>query len=122
MRAGLKAQARRGPARGPTPPRSVYEFRKPPNQLLDRMAVVSLPPGFAVKGAECCAPVYSGKFTDSSTYAIKLAAPDGLVTRILTRPFEPSPVTDGVKAAEKERRLEELGDGGGDPFREAMIE
>ena len=61
-------------------------------------------------------------FTDSSTYAIKLAAPDGLVTRILTRPFEPSPVTDGVKAAEKERRLEELGDGGGDPFREAMIE
>ena len=61
-------------------------------------------------------------YTDSSAYAIKMAAPDGLVTRILTRPFEPSPVTDRIKAAEIERRLEGLGDGGGDPFREAMIE
>ena len=43
-------------------------------------------------------------------------------TRILTRPFQPSPVTDRMKAAEIERRLEGLGDGGGDPMRQRMIE
>ena len=61
-------------------------------------------------------------YTDSSAYAIKFAMPGGPVTRILTRPFQPRPVTGGIKAAEIERRLGGLGDGGGDPFREAMIE
>ena len=61
-------------------------------------------------------------YSDSSSYAIKFAVPGGRVTRILTRPFRPSPVTDRIRAAEIERRLEGLGDGGGDPFREAMIE
>ncbi len=61
-------------------------------------------------------------FTDSSSYALKFAVPGGRVTRILTRPFQPRPVTDRMKAAEIERQLERLGDGGGDPMQQAMIE
>ena len=61
-------------------------------------------------------------YTDSSSFAIKFAEPGGRVTRILTRPFRPSPVTDRMKAAEIERQLERLGDGGGDPMRQRMIE
>lgn len=61
-------------------------------------------------------------YTDSSAYAIKFAVPGGRVTRILTRPFRPSPATDRIKTAEIERRLEDLGDGGGDRFRQALIE
>ena len=61
-------------------------------------------------------------YTDSSAYAIKFAVPNGPVTRILTRPFQPRRVTEPMKAAELERRLEGLGDGGGDPMRQRMIE
>lgn len=61
-------------------------------------------------------------YTDSSAYAIKFAAPGGPVTRILTRPFRPRSVTDRIKEGEIERQLDALGDGDGDPFREAMIE
>ena len=61
-------------------------------------------------------------YTDSSSYAIKFAVPGGRVTRILTRPFQPSPVTERMKAAEIERQLEGLGDGGGDPMLQAMNE
>ncbi|MDE2761273.1 MAG: 6-bladed beta-propeller [Gemmatimonadota bacterium] len=61
-------------------------------------------------------------YTDSSAYAIKFAVPSGGVTRILTRPFQPRRVTEAMKAAELERRLERLGDGGGDPMRQRMIE
>ncbi|MCY3603780.1 MAG: 6-bladed beta-propeller [Chloroflexi bacterium] len=61
-------------------------------------------------------------YTDSSAYAIKFALPGGRVTRIVTRPFQPRRVTEAMKAAELERRLEGLGDGGGDPMRQRMIE
>ena len=61
-------------------------------------------------------------YTDSSSYAIKFAVPSGPVTRILTRPFQPSPVTDRMKAAEIERQLEGLGDGRGNPMLQRMIE
>ena len=61
-------------------------------------------------------------YTDSSAYAIKFAMPGGPVTRILTRPFEPRPVTERIRAAEIERQLERIGDAGGDPLREAMNE
>ena len=47
-------------------------------------------------------------FTDSSAYAIKITAPGGALSRILTRPFGTVPVTDGVKAAYVERELEDL--------------
>ena len=44
-------------------------------------------------------------FSDSSAYAIKFAAPVGRVTRIVTRPFRPRPVTDRIRNEEIERRL-----------------
>lgn len=47
-------------------------------------------------------------FSDSSTYAVKIAAAGTGVARILTRPFPPEPVTDRLIKAEKERRLKEL--------------
>ena len=47
-------------------------------------------------------------YTDSSAYAIKLARPGADATRVLTRPFRPRPVTDRVREAEIERRLEDL--------------
>jgi hypothetical protein len=48
--------------------------------------------------------------------------PGGRVTRILTRPFQPRPVTGRVRADEIERRLEALGGGRGDPMLQRMIE
>ena len=45
-------------------------------------------------------------FSDSSTYAIKIAGPDGTILRVLTRPFRPEPVTDRIREAEIERRLQ----------------
>ena len=46
-------------------------------------------------------------FSDSSAYAIKLTEPNGTVSRILSRPFDPQPVTDQILEAEIERQLEE---------------
>ena len=46
-------------------------------------------------------------FSDSSAYAIKVADSDGSVSRILTRPFRPTPVTDRILEAEIEHQLEE---------------
>ena len=45
-------------------------------------------------------------YSDSSAYAIKFAAPGGRVTRIVTRPFWPRPVTNRIKNEEIKRRLE----------------
>ena len=47
-------------------------------------------------------------FSDSTTYAVKVAAPAAGVVRILTRPFEPEPVTGRTIRAEKDRRLRRL--------------
>ena len=47
-------------------------------------------------------------FSDSSTYAVEIAAAGTGVARILTRPFPPEAVTDRLIKAEKERRLREL--------------
>ncbi len=61
-------------------------------------------------------------YTDSSSYAIKSAGPDGRVTRVLTRPFQPRPVTGRIRADEIERRLADLGDGRGEtPLAQRMI-
>ena len=46
-------------------------------------------------------------FSDSSAYAIKLTEPDGTVSRILSRPFHPQPVTDRILEAEFAHQLEE---------------
>ena len=93
---------------------------------IDSVAAGWRPPGdpeaFRPRLAAAVLPSKAVVYTDSSSYAIKFAVPGGRVTRILTRPFQPSSVTDRMKAAEIERRLEGLGDGGGDPRRQAMIE
>ena len=47
-------------------------------------------------------------FSDSTTYAVKIAAAGKGVARILTRPFPPEPVTDRLIKAEKDRRLKRL--------------
>lgn len=49
-------------------------------------------------------------FSDSSTYAVSIAAADMGVVRILTRPLPPEPVTDRLIRAERDRRLKELAD------------
>ena len=46
-------------------------------------------------------------FSDSSAYAVKLTAPDGTVSRVLSRPFQPKSVTDRILEAEIEHQLEE---------------
>ena len=46
-------------------------------------------------------------YTDSSAYAIKVATRNGDLTRVLTRPFWPEPVTDRIRDDEIERQLEE---------------
>ncbi|MDE2783239.1 MAG: hypothetical protein OXK77_09810 [Gemmatimonadota bacterium] len=48
-------------------------------------------------------------FSDSSAYAIKVTGPSGEVLRILRRPIDPEPATDGVRQAEKDRELAKLG-------------
>jgi hypothetical protein len=45
---------------------------------------------------------------DSSGYRIKLIDEDGTVEEVLERPLSPTPVTNAVRAAERERRLAEL--------------
>lgn len=47
-------------------------------------------------------------FSDSSAYAIKLVDSSGAVSRILRRPIRPLPVTEGIRRAERERRLERV--------------
>lgn len=47
-------------------------------------------------------------FSDSSAYDIRIAAVGAGVTRVLTRPLPPEPVTGRVISAEKDRRLREL--------------
>lgn len=64
-------------------------------------------------------------FSDSSAYAIKFAAPGGRVTRIVTRPLRPSPVTNRIKTAEIERRLksfEARQPAAGDPAMQAAVQ
>ena len=46
-------------------------------------------------------------YTDSSAYAIKVAAGNGELARVLTRPLRPEPVTDRIRDREIERQLEE---------------
>ena len=52
-------------------------------------------------------------YTDSSAYAIKVTSADGTLDRILTRPFQPEPVTDRIRQEEREHRFRGLR---GDPM------
>lgn len=46
-------------------------------------------------------------FSDSSAYAIKLTDRSGAISRILRRPMSPLPVSEAIRRAERERRIEE---------------
>lgn len=64
-------------------------------------------------------------YSDSSAYAIKFTGPDGRVTRIVTRPFRPRPVTARIRTEEIERRLESFERGQlttGDPAMQSAIQ
>jgi hypothetical protein len=56
-------------------------------------------------------------FADSTTWAVKIASPQGSVTRVLRRPFRPRPITERMQEAERERRLAELEAGEGPQMR-----
>jgi hypothetical protein len=60
-------------------------------------------------------------FSDSSAYAVKIAGPDGGVSKILRRPLRPLAVTEYIENAEKARRLEELAEGEGPQVRMRMV-
>jgi len=47
-------------------------------------------------------------FSDSATYAVKIAEAGAGVVRILSRPFRPEPVTGGMIRAERRRRVDRL--------------
>jgi len=76
---------------------------------------VALPGERAFEPALSFGPLPDGgvAYSDSSAYAIKVAAADGSLQRILRRPYRPRPVTEAIQKAERERRLEELEQGGG---------
>ena len=94
---------------------------------IDSVAAGWLPPGdpegFSPPLRAGVLPSGAVVYTDSSTYAIKSAVPGGRVTRVLTRPFQPRPVTRRVRADEIERRLEAIAPvRGGDPIVQRMME
>lgn len=62
-------------------------------------------------------PDGSVAYSDSTTYAIKVASAGSGVSRVITRPFSPREVTDRMQEAEKERRLAELEAGEGPQMR-----
>ena len=68
----------------------------------------SLPRVFTPRLSWAVLPDGTVAFSDSSTYAVKIAAAGKGVARILTRPFPPEPVTDRLIKAEKDRRLKRL--------------
>lgn len=55
--------------------------------------------------------------SDSTAWAVKILDPEGNLTRVLTRPFEPRAVTRRDERRERERRLEELASSGGPRLR-----
>ena len=63
-------------------------------------------------------------FTDSSTYAIKVIGPDGGLSRVLTRPIRPAPLTNKLKAEYAEQQLKEIQSlgGPGADFRRTQLE
>ena len=71
------------------------EGQAPPPRTFDPPLLVGTLPGGGVA------------FSDSSAYAIKILEPDGSVSRVLTRPLHPVPVTDRLIEAEIQRQIDE---------------
>lgn len=66
------------------------------------------PPAFAPKLLFDVLPGGGFVFSDSTTYAIKFAASDGIITRMLTRPSRPRAVTEEVRDQYRKRLVEEV--------------
>ena len=101
------------PSDDPEPPfRPVYRFVLTGDEAVQDTVIRAWKPsgdasGFRPALVASALPDGSLVYTDSSAYAIKVATRDGDLTRVLTRPFRPDPVTDRIKDEEIERQLEE---------------
>ena len=101
-----------GPADGPEPPfRPVYRLVLAGDEAVQDTAIRAWRPpgdaaGFRPPLLARALPDGGLVYTDSSAYAIKVAASNGDLTRVLVRPFRPEPVTDRVRDEEIERQLQ----------------
>lgn len=66
------------------------------------------PPAFAPKLLFDVLPGGGLVFSDSTAYAIKFAASDGIITRVLTRPNRPRAVTEEMRDQYRKRLVEEV--------------
>lgn len=101
------------PAGGPEPSfRPVYRFVLTGDEAVQDTVIRAWrppgdPDGFGPELVAGALPGGELVYTDSSAYAIKVAAGNGELTRVLTRPFQPEPVTARIRDREIERQLEE---------------
>ena len=104
---------RRGPTGGPEPPfRPVYRLVLTGDEAVQDTVIRAWrpsgdPDGFGPELVAGALPGGGLVYSDSSAYAIKVATGDGELTRVLTRPFRPEPVTDRIRDREIERQVEE---------------
>ena len=102
-----------GPAGGPEPSfRPIYRLVLTGDEAVQDTVIRAWrpsgdPDGFGPELVAGALPGGGLVYTDSSAYAIKVAAGNGELTRVLTRPFRPEPVTDRIREREIERQLEE---------------
>ena len=102
-----------GPADGPEPPfRPVYRLVLTGDEAVQDTVIEAWrpsgdPDGFGPALVARALPDGSLVYTDSSAYAIKVATRNGELTRVLTRPFRPEPVTAAIRDGEIERLLAE---------------
>ena len=109
----VSAVGRGGPAGGPEPPfRPVYRLVLTGDEAVQDTVIRAWrpsgdPDGFGPELVAGALPGGGLVYTDSSAYAIKVATGNGELTRVLTRPFRPEPVTGRIRDREIERQLEE---------------
>lgn len=102
-----------GPADGPEPSfRPVYRLVLTGDEAVQDTVIEAWrpsgdPDGFGPPLVARALPDGSLVYTDSSAYAIKVATRNGELSRVLTRPFRPEPVTDAIRDGEIERLLAE---------------
>ena len=109
----VAAFGREGPAGGPEPSfRPIYRLVLTGDEAVQDTVIRAWrpsgdPDGFGPELVAAALPGGGLAYTDSSAYAIKVATGSGELTRVLTRPFRPEPVTDRIRDREIERQLEE---------------
>ena len=101
------------PAGGPEPSfRPVYRFVLTGDEAVQDTVIRAWrppgdPDGFGPELVAGALPGGELVYTDSSAYAIKVATGNGELTRVLTRPFQPEPVTARMREREIGRQLQE---------------